>query len=164
VRASTATGPPPSVFKRLVKLAKTLVLAFILVQTLFLDVLPIAREPLALQVAGTILYLTGLAVAIAGRLQLGANWTDLEDYRVLPDQALVEAGLYRYIRHPIYAGDVLLLLGLELALNSWLIVAVAGVAAVVVRQALAEEALLAQTFPAYGGYLARTKRFIPFLI
>jgi protein-S-isoprenylcysteine O-methyltransferase Ste14 len=95
---------------------------------------------------------------------LGKNWVDLEDYQVLPEQLLVTEGIYRYVRHPIYTGDVLLLVGLELALNSWLVVAVLIPLAVFVRQALAEEALLSRVFPEYAAYCQRTKRFIPFLV
>lgn len=149
---------------RLVKLLKGAVLTFLVVQTLFLDLLPIAGHPAPLRILGGVLYLAGLGTAVTGRLQLGKNWVDLEDYRMLPDQSLVTRGIYAYIRHPIYTGDVFLLAGLELALNSWLVLAVAGPLVVVTRQALAEEALLAETFPGYRTYCARTKRFIPFVV
>jgi protein-S-isoprenylcysteine O-methyltransferase Ste14 len=97
-------------------------------------------------------------------LHLGGNWVDLEDYQVLPTQALVTSGIYQYLRHPIYAGDVLLLFGLELALNSWLVLGVVAIFVVALRQALAEEKLLARTFPGYGAYCAQTKRFLPFVL
>jgi len=147
-----------------VKLLKVLMLTFLLVQTLFLDVLPIADEPRALRVAGAIVFFFGLATAVAGRLRLGRSWVDLEDYRVLPRQALVTTGIYRYVRHPIYAGDLLLLVGLELALNSWLVLGVALPVVVVVRQVMAEEGILARAFPSYRDYSTRTKRFIPFVV
>jgi len=79
----------------------------------------------------------------------------------LSEQALVTSGIYKYIRHPIYTGDMLLLLGLELALNSWLVLGVVLVVAVVVRQALAEETLLSAMVPNYKDYRRRTKMFIP---
>ena len=98
---------------RLVKLFKMAVLAGIIGQTLFLpDFPPIVSDPAALRVVGITLYLIGLATAITGRLQLGDNWVDLEDYQVIPDQSLVTHGIYGFIRHPIYAGDIILLLGL----------------------------------------------------
>lgn len=156
-------GPTPP-RRRIVKLAKGGLLAFVTVQTLALDFLPITGHSTLPSLAGTLLYVAGLATAVIGRLQLGRNWVDLEEYRVLPDQSLVTHGIYRYIRHPIYSGDVLLLLGLELALGSWLVVGVAVPLAVAIRQALAEEALLAATFPGYRAYCARTKRFIPFVV
>jgi protein-S-isoprenylcysteine O-methyltransferase Ste14 len=146
-----------------IKMIKLLVLLFLLYQTLFLNVLPIADDPFVLRVWGASIYSLGLATAILGRVQLGRNWVDLEDYQVLPEQSLTTAGIYRYIRHPIYSGDMLLLVGLELALNSWLVLATVILLAVVVRQALAEEALLARVYPNYGSYCRATKRFIPFV-
>jgi protein-S-isoprenylcysteine O-methyltransferase Ste14 len=157
-------GPVPAAL-RLVKLAKAGVLGLLLVQAAVVaPVVPILPDPAPLRPAGLALYLVGLATAVAGRLQLGRSWANLEDYAVLPDQRLVTHGLYGYIRHPIYAGDLLLLAGLELALNSWLVVGVLAIAAVVWRQAAAEERVLAGSFPGYEDYRRRTKRFIPFVV
>jgi protein-S-isoprenylcysteine O-methyltransferase Ste14 len=163
-----AGAPPAAAFAvspniRLVKLGKMAVLAFLVTQTLCLEILPIAREPGTLRAVGVGIFVVGLATAMSARVQLGRNWVDLEDAQVLPTQSVVEHGIYRYIRHPIYTGDLLLLVGLELGLNSWLVLAVALLAAVVVRRTLAEEALLAQRLAGYRAYCARTKRFIPFV-
>jgi protein-S-isoprenylcysteine O-methyltransferase Ste14 len=149
--------------KRFVKPLKALALAFFLFQTLFLDLFPIAGDPSALRFWGTLVYFLGLGTAILGRVQLGNNWIDLEEYQVLPEQSLTTKGIYRYIRHPIYTGDIVLLVGLELALNSWLVLAVIVPLVIAVKQALAEEVLLCQAFPSYQAYCGRTKRFIPFV-
>ena len=146
-----------------VKFTKGIVLAFLVFQTLFLDLFPITDQATPLKIIGTAIYFVGLVTAVIGRLQIGKNWVDLEDYQVLPEQSLVTSGIYRYIRHPIYAGDLLLLLGLELALNSWLVGAVFIIILVVVRQTLVEEALLSRAFASYDAYCKRTKRFIPFV-
>jgi protein-S-isoprenylcysteine O-methyltransferase Ste14 len=147
-----------------VKVVKVLVLLFLVGQTAILDVLPIDAEPGLLRGLGLVLFLCGLAMAVSARLQLGRNWVDLEEYRVLPGQALVARGLYRYVRHPIYAGDIMLLAGLELALRSWLVLAIVPLAIVVIRQARAEEGLLLRSLPGYAEYCRRTKRFIPLLV
>lgn len=162
-------APPPRMGPvtpgtRAVKLAKMATLACLLIQTLCLEVLPISREPGALRVAGAGIFAVGLATAMTARVQLGRNWVDLEDARVLPGQRVVERGIYRYIRHPIYTGDLVLLFGLELALNSWLVLGVAPLAAVVVWRTLGEEALLEERLAGYREYCGRTKRFIPFVV
>ena len=154
------TGLSAKVF---VKPLKALALAFFLFQTLFLNIFPIAGDPSALRFWGTLVYFLGLGTAILGRVQLDQNWIDLEDYQVLPEQSLTTKGIYRYIRHPIYTGDIVLLTGLELALNSWLVLAVIVPLVIAVKQALAEEVLLAQVFATYPDYCKRTKRFIPFV-
>lgn len=156
--------PTTPILLALVKTAKIVILLAILVQTMAPEVLPITGEPLVLRVVGTVIYSIGLLVAIAGRIQLGDNWADIETAQVLKNQVLVSDGLYRYLQHPIYTGDLLLLGGLELALNSWLVVAVGALAPVVVWKALREEDMLAMTLPGYDAYRARTKRFVPFIV
>lgn len=161
---SSGQSTAPLGARGLVKGVKAAVLLFLLIQTLFLDILPIASQPSLVRSLGIILYFGGLATAMLGRVQLGNNWVDLEDYQVLDEQQLVTQGIYRYMRHPIYTGDILLLIGLELALNSWLVVATALPLVVVIRQALHEDVLLARAFPGYSTYCTRTKRFIPFIV
>jgi protein-S-isoprenylcysteine O-methyltransferase Ste14 len=162
-RRKTRSQAQGFIGKWFIKALKLLVLLFFAVQTLFLDLFPIAQEPANLRILGTVIYFVGLGTAVLGRVQLGKNWVDLEDYQVLPDQSLTTSGIYRYIRHPIYTGDILLLTGLELALNSWLVLVAFVPLVVGVKQALAEEALLTGVFPGYAEYCRRTKRFIPFI-
>lgn len=147
-----------------VKPAKVLALGFFALQTLFLDLLPITDDPYGLRIWGTTLYFIGLVTAVLGRVQLGKNWVDLEDYQVLTKQSVTTTGIYRYIRHPIYTGDIFLLIGLELALNSWLVLGVPVIIPIVVRQVLLEEAILAKAFPHYRDYVLSTRRFIPFVV
>jgi len=146
-----------------IKPIKLFVLLFIGFQTLFLDLFPIAEDPSNLRLWGTLIYCVGLGTAVLGRLQLGNNWKDLEDYQVLKNQSLTTNGIYQYVRHPIYTGDILLLIGLEVALNSWLVAFTAIPLVIIVRQAIAEEVLLSRVFPNYQHYCKRTKRFIPFV-
>jgi protein-S-isoprenylcysteine O-methyltransferase Ste14 len=161
--ASRPSAPRPlSVL--LVKTVKVGILLGIAVQTMTGDVLPISEDATAVRMAGVIIYTTGLLVAIVSRLQLGSNWSDIEAAKVLRDQAVVAKGLYRYIRHPIYVGDLLLLIGLELSLNSWLVIAALLISPVVLWQAISEEKMLARSLPGYSDYCMRTKRFIPFVV
>jgi len=155
--------PSVSLQKRIVKLGKIGFLVFLMIQTIFLDILPISDNGFLVRIAGIAIYATGLLVAIVGRLQLGDNWVDLEDAQVLEGQSVVSKGIYSYIRHPIYTGDILLLIGLELAINSWLVLCILVLVPVVVRQASSEEALLMKMLPGYEAYRKRTKMFIPYI-
>ncbi|MGC4054247.1 MAG: methyltransferase [Paludibaculum sp.] len=74
----------------------------------------------------------------------------MESATVLPRQELVAAGLYRYVRHPIYLGDILLVAGYELALNSWGVLLVVPLIGFVWRKAAQEEALLTGYLPGYA--------------
>jgi protein-S-isoprenylcysteine O-methyltransferase Ste14 len=141
---------------------KILILAGIIAQAVGLDILPISGQP-ALRPVGLVVYTIGLLTAVTARLQIGRNWSDIEKSYIKQDHALVAHGLYRYIRHPIYAGDMLLLLGLELAVRSWAVLGVIAVAIYSRRQAIREENRLLQKLPGYSEYLRRTSRFIPFV-
>jgi protein-S-isoprenylcysteine O-methyltransferase Ste14 len=161
----SAESRAPKPFRVLVfKVIKVSILIAILLQTVWGDVLPIATDALLLRAAGTLIYTVGLALALLARIQLGQNWLDIETAAVKDRQQVVSSGVYRYVRHPIYGGDLLLLLGLELALNSWLVIFVPLLAFAVIRQALQEERMLLQRLPGYRAYYQTTKRFIPFCV
>jgi protein-S-isoprenylcysteine O-methyltransferase Ste14 len=103
-------------------------------------------------------------MSIGARVNLGPNLQDVEDQQLTEKHSLVTNGIYRFVRHPIYAGDLLLVIGLQLALQSWLFLLGLMIAVVIVRQAIGEEKLLLTKFPEYHDYCVRTKRFFPFLI
>jgi protein-S-isoprenylcysteine O-methyltransferase Ste14 len=153
-----------SPLQRLLKLVKVALLIFFLVQTLFLDVLPIKNPSLFVRNLGVGLFMLGLCMSIGARVTLGSNWQNVEDQQLAEHHSLVTDGIYRFVRHPIYAGDLLLVIGLQLALQSWLFLLGLMIAVVIVRQAVAEEKLLLTKFPEYHDYCVRTKRFFPFLI
>lgn len=77
--------------------------------------------------------------------------------------ALVDSGVYGVIRHPFYAADPLIFLGLGLWLESYLAVLVAGIPLtfMLVRLSL-EERFLQRNLPGYHAYMLRVPhRLIP---
>ena len=66
---------------------------------------------------GISLMLAGLAFRFYGMSVLGRFFT--YDVAVHAGQTVVEAGPYRYIRHPSYTGALITLVGLGLALGNW---------------------------------------------
>lgn len=164
-RADEKPKEPQTLQLLAVKAVKIGILVAIIGQTLLpFDLLPIAGNSFGLRVVGTIIYTAGLLTAIAARFQLGDNWANIETGQVLQSQKVVAHGVYGFIRHPIYTGDLLLLLGIELALNSWLVLGVLILAPVVAFKAIREEEMLVKELPGYEAYRARTKRFIPFVV
>lgn len=168
-RGPAAPAPALPLKTRLIKLVKMAILMGIVAQTVIPDSfmsrwgLLISTQPTPLKVIGFCLYTLGLLVAILGRTQLGSNWSDIETAEVLTKQRVVSHGVYRYIRHPIYTGDLLLLYGLQLALNNWLVLGVILLTPVVLRQAVKEEDMLRRQLEGYDKYCAATRRFIPFI-
>jgi protein-S-isoprenylcysteine O-methyltransferase Ste14 len=89
-------------------------------------------------------------------------------FRITPTPAegasLVEAGLYRRIRHPMYLAILLVTLGLVVdfpTLPHFL--AFGMLAAILLVKMHHEERLLVVALPGYAEYMRRTKRLIPFL-
>ena len=166
-KAPSAEKPAPKPQPLTVQLVKTVkvgILLGIVAQTMLPEILPISPEPFTLRVAGIAIYTAGLLIAVIARFQLDNNWSDIETAQVLSHQQVVSNGIYGYVRHPIYVGDILLLYGLELSLNSWLVLGVALMTPVILLQATREEKKLVETLPGYDSYCQNTKRFIPFVI
>lgn len=140
--------------------------AFVGVQAVLLAaliVLPTGNRwptPAALIVFGGVLIGLGLvAVAIAG-LRLGPSLTPTP----VPTAggALVTSGLYQFVRHPIYTGVLLIVVGLIIRSGSLLTLAVGLVTFWFFNvKAQWEEAQLAERYPDYPAYAALTPRFIP---
>jgi protein-S-isoprenylcysteine O-methyltransferase Ste14 len=70
-----------------------------------------------------------------------------------PDQRVVSTGPYALVRHPMYAGGLVMLLGMPIALGSWpgVLVFVAMLPALIWRL-LDEERFLARNLPGYAVY------------
>jgi len=85
---------------------------------------------------------------------------------VSADQPVIASGPYRWIRHPGYTAGFVVFLGIGLALGNWLslIIFFLEICYVYSRRVKAEEkALLSVVGEPYRAYMARTKRFIPFI-
>jgi protein-S-isoprenylcysteine O-methyltransferase Ste14 len=117
----------------------------------------------AIQAVGLILFASGLALAVWARIYLGRNWGMPMTERAEPE--LVTSGPYRFVRHPIYSGLLLALLGTALATNLYWLIAVVIVGAYFVYSATVEERTMTTSFPAaYPSYKAHTKMLIPFVL
>jgi protein-S-isoprenylcysteine O-methyltransferase Ste14 len=77
---------------------------------------------------------------------------------------LVRGGPYRVVRHPIYGGLLVALIGSALATGSGLLPAAVGSGTYFVLSLRVEEADMAASFPdEYPEYSKHTKRLIPFV-
>jgi protein-S-isoprenylcysteine O-methyltransferase Ste14 len=117
--------------------------------------------PLAL--AGAVAAVAGAALMLWAHRSLGPSFSTLPEP---PRQAaLVERGPYRRIRHPMYAGGLLLFGGLSLAFSAAALVPLAVLAAFWWLKASEEERRLESRFPDYAEYRQRTPhRLIPFVV
>lgn len=113
--------------------------------------------------------LAGIAALAGGGILLVREIKDLGgSLTALPhpkeDATLVEFGVYRMVRHPIYGGLILGALGWSLLQASLAALIVTAAIAVFFRlKASVEEAWLTGRFEGYPAYRARTRRFIPWI-
>lgn len=102
----------------------------------------------------------GFSVIVVASLRLGSGLTPTP----VPNARgqLVTGGLYRFVRHPIYTGVLLIVIGLTIRSGSYITLAVAVVTVVFFdRKAAWEEARLRERYDGYASYAARTPRFVP---
>jgi protein-S-isoprenylcysteine O-methyltransferase Ste14 len=112
---------------------------------------------------GAIVFAAGIALAVWARVHLGRNWGMPMTQKEEPE--LVTSGPYRSVRHPIYSGLLLALLGTALVTNLLGLLIVAVLTAYFYYCASVEEKNLSTTFPtAYPAYRSHTKMLIPFVL
>lgn len=116
--------------------------------------------PAWLEVTGLAMGGLGAVWAIVAALRLGERLTPTPVPR--DGGQLRTDGPYAHVRHPIYTGVLLIVVGITLRSGSALVLAL-GLATIVFFHAKArfEEGLLAERFPEYRTYAARTPRFLP---
>lgn len=113
---------------------------------------------------GVVLALAGVGFRQYAVATLGRFFTT----RVMtqPGQTVVEAGPYRFVRHPSYGGILLTVFGVLLCSTDWLslacfVVALPGVA---YRIKVEEGALIQALGEPYREYMRRTPRLVPFVV
>ena len=115
----------------------------------------------AVTLSGMVLTAAGLAFAIWARLHLGGNWSGIITLK--QGHTLVRTGPYRLVRHPIYSGLLLALLGSAIAIGEWRgLLAVALVGLALPRKASLEERWLRENFGNdYERYASEVPALIP---
>ncbi len=114
----------------------------------------------ALLLVGGVLLLLGGWLVYRGIDDLGSNLTAVP--APVADATLVESGVYRRVRHPIYAGVVLLAIGWALFVGSPAALVVALIlAAWLDLKSRREEVWLRAHHAGYAAYQRRTHRFVP---
>jgi len=111
---------------------------------------------------GVVLCGVGVLLAIWARLYLGRNWGMPMSVKENPE--LVTTGPYRFVRHPIYTGILLAIIGSVLASSVLWLLWLAFCSYYFYTSAQKEEKLMQKEFPdTYPAYKKRTKMLVPFL-
>jgi protein-S-isoprenylcysteine O-methyltransferase Ste14 len=122
-------------------------------------------QPAAVAVSiGSVLLWTGIALRLWSFRTLGRYFTVV--VQTSSDQPVITDGPYRIIRHPSYAGLLLIVMGAGLFIGNWLsliwlTIALAG--GLVFRIRVEERALMQNLGDRYRDYAANRKRLLPFI-
>jgi len=117
---------------------------------------------IVLAVLGTIFIVAGTIVNVAGRLALKENWAN--QIRIYAYHTLVESGVYKYIRHPLYASTIMMMYGFSFLFANPIVFMLNTIIFIpfMVYRAKQEDSMLAITFPeAFTEYKSKTGLFIP---
>jgi protein-S-isoprenylcysteine O-methyltransferase Ste14 len=113
--------------------------------------------------SGTALVALGLAFSVWARILLGRNWSGT--VTVKQEHELIRSGPYAHLRHPIYTGLLLALIGSAIVRGEWRgVLAVLIAFAALWRKLGLEERWMTETFgDDYRRYRERTAALIPFI-
>ena len=116
--------------------------------------------PAAVSVIGDVLVGAGLLIAMITTIQNGYAAANI---KVEADQKVVTSGVYSVVRHPMYFGNVVMMVGVPLALGSyWALLFVIPGLAVLATRILDEEKVLALELSGYNDYIQRVHyRLVP---
>ena len=121
-----------------------------------------SQVPTTVTVVGDILVAVGLGVAM---LVVAQNGYAAANITVESGQTLVSTGLYGLVRHPMYSGSVVMMVGVPLALDSyWGLVFVIPALVALALRIRDEEELLQQQLSGYREYEQQVHyRLVPFV-
>ncbi len=116
--------------------------------------------PVPIVAAGDVLVAFGYVIIF---LVYKENTFTSATIEVAEDQRVISTGPYALVRHPMYAGGVLYLLGTPLALGSWWgLVPFVAILPFLIWRLLDEEAFLARNLPGYAEYRNKVRfRLLP---
>lgn len=113
---------------------------------------------------GAAMVAAGIAFAVWARAHLGKNWSGT--VTVKSDHELIRSGPYRFVRHPIYSGMLLAVMGSAIARGEWR--GLLGVLILLValwRKLRHEERWMGESFgQEYAKYRSEVYALIPFVI
>jgi protein-S-isoprenylcysteine O-methyltransferase Ste14 len=119
-----------------------------------------SQVPLAVAVAGELAVVLGFLIVFNVFRENSYTAATIE---VAPDQTVVSTGPYAIVRHPMYAGGLILIAGTPIALGSWwALILVLPLALAIVVRLLDEETYLGAHLPKYLRYREEVRyRLLP---
>ena len=121
-----------------------------------------SQVPIAVIIIGNVLVAVGLGLA---QLVVIQNSYAAATITVEAEQKVVSTGLYGVVRHPMYVGALIMMVGTPLALDSyWGLVAIFPGLAVLALRIVDEENMLRQELTGYREYIEKVHyRLVPYV-
>ena len=114
-----------------------------------------SQAPLAVSLAGDGMIAIGFLIVF---LTFRENTFTAGTIEVAEGQHVIDSGPYAVVRHPMYAGALVMIAGIPLALGSWWgLIPAALLVPVLVWRLLREETFLAANLPGYDAYRGRVR-------
>jgi protein-S-isoprenylcysteine O-methyltransferase Ste14 len=119
-----------------------------------------SNAPAAVAIVGDIVVVFGFFVAT---LIFRENTFAAATIQIADEQRVVSTGPYAIVRHPMYAGGLILLAGIPLSLGSyWGLAVMAALIPVIIWRLLDEEAFLSENLAGYNVYRSKVRwRLLP---
>jgi len=121
-------------------------------------------DTIVVSLTGFVLTIAGLAFSVWARVYLGSNWSPIATLK--RDQTLVRTGPYGIVRHPIYSGLIIAIIGTALVFGGYrVIVSIVCVFLFAWVRITEEEKLMSKQFGEdYVRYKREVKAIIPRVI
>jgi protein-S-isoprenylcysteine O-methyltransferase Ste14 len=159
-RMSAGPGAEKEKAQKIVQSIASLAFIAVFVVSAFGHRLMWSAVPPLVSLAGDVLVALGLLIVF---IVFRENSYTSGIVEVDPEQKVITTGPYAVVRHPMYSGSVIMLLGIPPALGSWWgLVAVAAITLVIVWRLLDEEGFLAKNLAGYSDYRTKVNyRLVP---
>lgn len=125
-----------------------------------IEYLYLQRYNIFFTILGSILIISGIIIRGLAIKRLGKFFSrDIENWE---EQKIIKSGIYKYIRHPAYTGNIIQITAFPLVLNLYysLLLSLITITGFLWRIKV-EEKFLVDKLPEYKEYMEKTKRLIP---
>jgi len=140
-----------------------LILAYLENKSIIVPFIPFWNDPIVAYI-GIIFLIIGGIIMVTSRIQLGRYGTPV--VHTGEEHKLVTKGLYKIVRHPMYFGAILMMLGPYIAFRSLFVLIATVISYIPLMRArikIEEETLIGTFGEEYKKYIRQTKKLIPFI-
>lgn len=132
---------------------------FILLVVFYIPFIPtIFQVPVAVTYMGAVISIFGFLVILLAIIQLNKNLTPFPTPK--QEGVLINSGLYKYVRHPIYSGIFIAAIGMAFYNSSYWQLTISLILLILFYyKSNYEESLLIEKFKDYEAYKKNTRRF-----